>query len=375
VKENLLSWFHCGHCGAFFQSCFNEASDHECVECGKNPSLGVEIKTDKFITSDPSISSSTRNELPKKREVKTSRKRKGLHSITKLMIGWFVCIIAILMGLRYLWPKEEIKPASASETSSQILDSEENLILLQQFLPRCKENFSQFLTAGTIAERGQFTLSSELAIARMTQFDILNPLPQMDPQMITHLRSTALKLPTGRAIESHWKSSEGHVLSTVFVEDANDWRLDWEHFVHFSEYNWPLFLAGGGRSEVEFRLLARERLAEERKDSSTLSFTLYSTSFGNTHDTGTPSPEFTVSRDSRNGRLLDAAFKLARAGKSPFRSILPSIDPDGYIRVRVRIRRMDENNERRFELLDLIACHWYSTVESGIEIPDQPLEK
>ncbi len=375
MKKNLLFWFHCGHCGAFFQSYLNEARDHECVECGKNPSLGVEIKTDKFITSDASISSSTRNELPKKREVKTSRKRKGLHSITKLMIGWFVCIIAVVMAIRFLWPKEEITTSSISQQPTKVLDSNENLLLLQQFFPQCRENFSQFLSAGTIAERGQFTLSSELAIARMTQFDILNPLPQMDPKMITHLRSTALKLPTGRAIESHWKSSEGHVLNTVFVEEANDWRLDWEHFIQFSEYDWPLFLAGGGKSEVEFRLLARERLAEERKDSSTLSFTLYSTSFGNSHETGTPSPEFTVSRDSRNGRLLDAAFKLARAGKHPFESILPSIDPDGYIRVRVRIRRIDQNNERRFELLDLIACHWYSTVEPGMKISDQPLEK
>lgn len=44
---------------------------------------------------------------------------------------------------------------------------------------------------------------------------------------------------------------------------------------------------------------------------------------------------------------------------------LPVMEPDGFIRVRVKVRREDTEEGRRFHLEEVAACHWLGhTVES-----------
>jgi hypothetical protein len=164
-------------------------------------------------------------------------------------------------------------------------------------------------------------------------------------------------------------------LDAVFINENGEWRLDWDHFVRYSKHPWPLFLAGGGSTQGEFRLLARQRLADDRKNADTLSLVFYTPQLGRPSDLGSKSPEFLVKRDSKNGRLLEAAFNLEKSGKRAFGVNLPSNDPEGIIRVRVKVRRVDENDERHFVLEDVVACHWYSIDEPGMEVSDQPLDQ
>ncbi len=288
---------------------------------------------------------------------------------------WLLFLVAVVYGTRWLFGVDATdQKTPTSSSSAKIVAPEEDIILLENAGPLCNQVFSGFLSAGTPEQQSQFVLSPITTAARITRFYSLNPLVFIDPQKLALSRHAVLHLPGRRAIETNWNSSDGRQLDAVFMEENGEWRLDWDHYVRFSEYPWPLFLAGSGPEQTEFRLLARERLAEERKSADTISIVLYSPRFGSNIETGTQSPEFLIKRDSKNGRLLGAAFKLENAAKRVFGVNLPSANPEGLIRLRVKVRRIEEAGERRFELDEVVACHWYSHDAPGVEIPDQPIK-
>ena len=209
----------------------------------------------------------------------------------------------------------------------------------------------------------------------MADFYKLNPLLSIDPKTLNITQRAVVHLSTGNAVELNSTSTDGLQLNAVFLQEKGEWRLDWDHFVRYSKHPWPLFLAGGGEVQGEFRLLARRRLADDPKHSDTISLVFYAPRLGKPLELGSKSPEFLVARDSKNGRLLEAAFNLEKSGKRAFGVNLPSNDPEGIIRVRVKVRRVEENDERHFVLEDVVACHWYSVDEPGMEVSDQPLDK
>lgn len=370
MSEKHTSWFHCGQCGSLFQSSSGEVDGRLCTSCGRNPSLGIEPPPASEAAPAPHPTRKSND-----REKRPVKKRKRSYFIVLLMLGWSVLLLAIIYGARWKWGE---KPAdhkkSVSHSSAKIVTSEEDIILLEQAAPLCSQTFSGFLSASTPEQQNQFVLSPITTASRIARFYSLNPLAVIDPQKLALTKHAILHLPDRRAIETYWNSSDGRELDAVFMEENGEWRIDWDHFVRFSEYPWPLFLAGSGPEQAEFRLLARERLAEERKNADTISIVFYAPRFGSKIETGAQSPEFLIKRDSKNGRLLDAAFKLEKAGKRVFGVNLPSATPEGIIRVRVKIRRFEEAGERRFELEDVAACHWYSHDAPGVEIPDQPLK-
>lgn len=292
----------------------------------------------------------------------------------KLILGWSVLLAAIIYGARWQWgeqPDDSEKPAS--QVLAKAVVAEEDVILLNEAGPLCNQTFSGFLAAGTPEQQTQFVLSPITTAARMARFYGLNPIVIIDPQKLALSKHAVLHLPGRRAIETYWNSADGRQPDAVFMEENGEWRLDWDHYVRFSEYPWPLFLAGSGPEQAEFRLLARERLADERKAADTISIVFYPPRFGSNTEMGVKSPEFLVKRDSKNGRLLDGAFKIEKAGKRVFDVNLPSATPEGFIHVRVKVRRVEEAGERRYELDDVLACHWYSHDAPGVDIPEQPL--
>jgi hypothetical protein len=293
----------------------------------------------------------------------------------KLIGGWLLFIILLIAGARHLWPEASKKTPFVSKSAQEKGLSAEDAALLNEAGPLANQSFSGFISAGTPELRNQFVLNPITTATRMARFYDLNPQVTLDPAKLSLAHSAILDLPTGRAIETNWKSTDGRVVDAVFVEQDKEWRLDWDHFARFSTYPWGLFLAGSGPPEGEFRLLARQRLADERKDADALSIVLYAPRFGAPDETGLQSPEFLVKRDTRNGRLLDAAFKLEKSGKRVFGINIPNPNPEGLIRVRVKVRRIEDDQERRFELLEVIACHWYSVDVPGVEIPEASAEK
>jgi len=293
----------------------------------------------------------------------------------KLVLGWTAVLVAIVFVAQKFWMDDsETRKSPQSSSPSTEVESAEDVELLREAAPFCNETLSGFLNAGTPEQRNQFVSSPITTVVRMSRYYSMNPFGEIDPATISLTGSSVVHLPEGNAIETQLSSTNGQLLDVLFVRDDEDWKIDWDHFARYSDAPWALFLAESGEGEGEFRLLARERLADERKEEDSMSLVLYAPRFGYTGDTGFQSPEFLVKRDSRNGRLLEAAFELERTGKRAFGVKLPSIDPEGLIRVRVKIRRTESELRRKFEITDVIACHWYSSDDPGVEIssPEAP---
>lgn len=374
MSDPINSWFHCGHCGSLFESPVGERDDRLCPECGRSPSLGFELSPVDF--GDPTIPKSTESEdLPEvknkaNREHHSQRKRKKSHLMLKLVAGWTAVLVAIIIGAQWMFQKNQpTHETFVSENMAKSKATDDELAFVNEVMPACNQVFSGFLAAGTPEARNQFVLSPITTASKMARFYSLNPITMIDPAQLKLSKSALLQLPGKKALEMLWTTSDGREYDAVFMKEGGEWRLDWDHFVRYSDYPWALFLAGSGDDQGEFRLLARERLADERKDSDDISIVLYAPRFGNGNETGFQSPEFLVKRESDSGKLLDAAFKLERKGERVYGVKIPLDNSEGMIRVRVIVKRAKNASDRHFEIEKVVACHWYSIDDPGV-IPD-----
>ncbi len=367
VSDSNMFWFHCGRCGSLFQAQSGEALGRLCPHCGADPSLGIGILESMSQAATVHELGAPDFSPPAERLRQRGRKSGKTHNakwlILRIVGGWLLVLAVIVLVARLLWPPDPFQRKPAVPLVSMNEDS----LLLNEALPSCIGAFSGFLSAGTPEARNQYVLAPVSTALRMARFYDLNSLADIDTNTISLTARAVFNVPGGKAIETHWMTPNGKTLDAVFRQEHDEWRLDWEDFARYSDCPWSLFLSGNGDSDAEFRLLARERLAEERKDSETISVVLYAPRFGHPQDVGYQSPEFLISRNSRSGKLLDAAFQLTRDGKRVFNAQLADLNPEGMIRVRVKIRRSNENTERTFEVLEVLACHWYSVDDPGVE--------
>jgi len=311
------------------------------------------------------------SKIPDRREKQTTSKRKANSFLIKLIMGWLVFITLIVVASQHLWRAQPQSPVPSIGTNAENAeDLASDRALVSEATPLCNQVLAGYLAARTPEQRNQFVLQPIVTAARMARYYAENSSTNIDPKNLKLTHSSIVHLPNGPALETHWSSSDGYEFDTVFMKEGDEWLLDWDHFVRYSDTPWPLFLAGSGEAAGEFRLLARERLADERKHEDAISIVLCAPRFGYSMETGFESPEFLVSRNTKNGRLLDAAFKLIREDKRVFGAKYPNNNPDGFIRLRVKIRRFEQDGERRFELLEVVACHWYSVTAPGVEISE-----
>jgi len=347
-----------------FQAPAGNVENRLCPACGAAPSLGLAEAPQG--AAKPSDGAATEVSEHAQRG---GKKPAGRLAMWKLFGGWLLVLVLIVSAARYWWPaaKTDSKPFTpANPSRSASAQSDEDIAFLNTSLPKCAATLSGFLVAGTPETRNQFVLSPVATAARMARFYSLSPLFTVDPGSLTLISRSVLVLPTGRVIETCWSSEDGKMIDAVFREESGEWRIDWDHLVRYGDYPWALFLAGSGPPEGEFRLLARERLADARKKAKAVSIVMYAPRFAHPGETGFQSPEFLVPRNTRDGQLLDAAFKLARSGGQVFGSQLPNLNPGEMIRVRVKVRRGEVDGERKFEIAAVVACHWYAVDDPGV---------
>lgn len=371
-----LYWFHCGRCGSLFQSPAGDMADRLCPKCGAAPGLGlVESPLDPVPPgADPAPNAKPKAELPGRPGKRVGKKRKYRYFMVKLCAGWLLVLALIVAVAHKFWNQQApSSPPVETTTAGASTVTNEDLAFIHSVGPKCVETLSGFLAAGTPEARNQFVLSPVATAARMARFYSMSPMPNIDAETLSMGVNAVLNLPTGKAIETCWNSPDGKKLEAVFREESGEWRLDWDHFARYGDYPWSLFLAGSGPAEGEFRLLARERLADARKQAAAISLVLYAPRFAHPGETGFQSPEFLIPRNTRDGQLLDAAFQLARRGGQVFDSKLPNLNPQGMIRVRVKVRRFESDLERKFAIVEVLACHWYAVADPGVT-PAAPTE-
>lgn len=363
MSDKARLWFHCGSCGAMFQGRGGEAPLRLCPKCGQDPSAaGARTPAD----GDPRHAVDD-TDAPEK--VRTVRKRRGRGLMTKLLVGWVVLVLLIVIGARRMWHREESRFADdyRGDREEQRFSDKQTKVL-EAALPICAEVMNGYINAQTPEERNQFVLMPVRTASRMAEFYRNNPMLKLDQDAKFHLEQfELLHYGGGDVVETLWTTEDGRQYDAVFVNEEGEWRIDWEHFARYSTHPWPLFLAGTGPSQGEFRLYARERLAQERRREETMSIYLYAQRLGYPDKAGYQSPEFLVERESPQGRMLAAGFSAMRRNKRPFGSTLPIAYPDDMIRVRLTVVRDGGDLEPQFRIAAVAACHWYSTDEPGID--------
>jgi hypothetical protein len=370
VSEKQKGWFHCGRCGSLFQSTMGSVDARQCGECGRDPSIGlVELRTMRAAAPPPAATAGQKDAATqrKQREIKEKRPKASLLPL-KIMAIWLLLLGAIVWRFQRNAGDQETSPPARAEGAMTDAD----MAFLNEALPACYGVLREFLRETTPEGQAQYVLNPLVTGPRMARFYALNPPHGLDGR-VEHLGSAILELPDGRAIESQWRASDRRLFETVFRKTPNnEWRLDWEQFARYSDYPWSLFLNGGGDPEGEFRLLAWERLADERKPGDSLSLNFHAPRFGQPGEIDRGSPEFLLDPTQGIGRFMDAAFKSKRSGKLPFNSQLPAGDPKDMIRVRVKIVRTPVERGFAFEIKEVLAGHWLAIEDRGVEVSTLP---
>lgn len=340
--------------------------------CGEDPSLGLDadLPAAKSAAKDPLLRVKMADvERPAfhKREV---RRRKTNYFALKLVLGWIVFLGALVVASHYLWkekPREEV--AKIADTAAKGSLADEDVAFLDKAYPECLQKIGGFLSAGTPEERNQFVRTPVATAGRMARFYQMNPIANVDPKSVRATGGGVIRLKEGRAIEARFQTTDNRQFDAVFFPEAGEWRLDWEAFARYGDHPWTLFLTESGPAEGEFRLFARERLAEQRSEISRLNIVLHAPRFGYPADASEASPEFLIDQESEEGRLIKAALAERAAGRRILGSKLPNNDPDGMIRVRVRVKRSEGTLGREFTIEKVLACHWLSVDDPGVELP------
>jgi hypothetical protein len=367
------AWYHCGHCGSLFQSALGLDEERLCADCGRKPGTGIWP----VVEARP-----PERELPafeKKGRIldnggkRTVRKKRGKGTMVKILVVWLVLVILVV------WPR--VQKARAAKERESLLRAgkgnlaegtmaDERIALMMTALPECHRALAGFLTGGTPEIRNQFVADPIGTAGEMAIFYQANPFPRIETKGLKRIGQEAILVGGEWVIETRWQGDDGVEFDAVFRREGKGWKLDWKHFSRYGDSPWPLFLAGEGDAESEFRLLARKVAdgGEAERAGSRLRIALMSPEFGNSLGGGMASPELVVDRRSDEGLLLQAAFDAAARGESLFGGKLKPMEPDDLIRVRVRIKRGEFGGVRSFTLERVVACHWMGVDDAGFDL-------
>jgi hypothetical protein len=355
VSEPTTSsaWYHCTRCGSLFKGVADPEQRGVCPDCGGDPCGESEVLP---AGSGPVR---VRRKIRKKQPGKVSRRKdKGkARALMVVVILWVFLLAAGAILMTRGGSQDGPQVADPTEPTRQEIEDQR---LLHDKLGDCGRRFSEFRAAQDVGSRALHVLGAGRAVQRMTRVQQFNPSYSTN-EAVKIEEYRVIHTPAGRAIETLWKQEDGQRLEAVFFEEEDEWKIDWDAFARAGTESWPLFLAGRGHGEGEFRLLARERIGADGRDDEFLGLVLYAARNGRLEEASAPSPEIRVLRNSPVGSRIEEAFAIRKEGIGAFGSKLVAHDPDEMIRLRVRISREGED-ERVFKIEELVACHWLEPV-------------
>ncbi|MGC4015474.1 MAG: hypothetical protein QM755_13300 [Luteolibacter sp.] len=375
MSDETLGWFHCGRCGRMFQSVIGGGS-RSCPHCGKEPSIfGEALVKLHQVASLPERRPAQNGEKPERKRAPYARGRNLM--IAKILVGWTVAMVLIVGIVRHFsGTDDERQSNSQSMVARPGAYAEEDSVFLEKAIPTCGNILVRFLAAGTPEQRNQFVRNPIATVGKMARFYTMNPIVMVDVTSLTLKRQEVIRLVSGeRLVGTVWLTADGKTFDAVFFFEEGEWRLDWDQFVRFSDYPWPLYASGAGGDDGEFRILVRQRASSAATETGPLSLTFYGPRFGFPGEPGPGSPEVEVARASEAGQLLLAAFREAKKGAKPLDGKLAAEEPEGLVRMRLKVHRWkDEHDNFHFEVRKVTACHWVSTDEVGVAREASPIQ-
>lgn len=359
-KEQQRGWYHCGRCGTLFDAELKGRGP--CSECGRDPAFAESelafVRASKgggrAHSTEPSDGSVHRGAA-----VKPPKKSYG---VAVFVVGWVV-VVLLLAGVVRIFRSDTVQEDEEGPEFGLITEDQR---LLSDSFAECQETLMNFLESGAPETRVRYVLDPSSVLGKMTRLRQEGGLQVSEGSPKTVI-FRAIDTPQGKAIESVWEIDRGKKVEAVFRKDeSGKWKIDWEDLVRYSDLSWPLYLAGVGGAEGEFRLLARKRANESGGDGDGSEIVLVEPRLGYPGRSGAQSPEVIVNRNSRFGRILNAAFERKEKGTGAYGSTVVEFDPPKMIRLRVKLRREGEV-ERVFTIQDIVATHWLSDDDLGIE--------
>jgi len=400
VNEVRDGFFHCGRCGRFFRAEAGVALVRRCPHCGGDPALALsdrrdprlpiaagDIVRDMALGAEPGAAGNEAAAAESRHQHRAGHRRRVSPALRRLVIfiaAWVALLGVVAVVMKVVNDRRESEELQRmNEYKRTRGDKQEGLVISERVRDReflddvfgpCQRALTGFLQATSPEERLQWVCDPLRLTGPLSRFYQTNtafvPGDALENEYLGVIETS-----TGVIVESLWKGPEGRRIEAVFRKQDDQWRLDWEAFVRFSEVPWVMFVAGGGEEVGEFRLLARERLANERRLEPSISLVMHPPRFGVPDEPGPVSSEFVVPRLSDAGRKLGTLFRMRRDGEVPLGARVPGEDPEDMIRVRVRVRRIDDDKtRRRYEIEEVLAGHWLGIEDTGIPEPGEAEE-
>ncbi|TAG08924.1 MAG: hypothetical protein EAZ42_08705 [Verrucomicrobia bacterium] len=370
-QKQSHAWYYCEKCGELYQAPFGNPDASLCNFCG--------VPIDSSDQVSPQLT--YKEALPEKKESSShggerrkKRKRKKSYLLTKIVVGWTLVIAAITLGAKYMWrgPADEPKNAIAVVMNPLELTAQEEQFL-QYNVQGTNECFNRFISSMTPEQSNGYTADSVVTAARMGRFYSHNPRIKIDAIKLKRLESSVVNFPESRGIVSLWQPENGEVFDAAFVKEGDTWLLDWDHYVRYSDYPLNFFRFAEGMVEGEFRLLARERLADENTQNDLINIEFYTPKPSTLNETTGDPLDLVIQRSSAEGKILTEAFARNKQQPIIFGVKLEKMPASEMIRVRVKLqRRENAAGVKSFKLAKVIACHWYSIDHLGFELPTDP---
>jgi hypothetical protein len=363
------AWYHCGRCGLLFESGLGLDKGRICALCQQKPGIAAApLDEGRKPNGEKELSAfGKKGDALDEGGQKAVRKKRRVNIMMRVVAVWVVVMI-VLVWMRMDKSRLEFAKDNWQKSRENLAEgtmADERVAVLNQALPQCHGALAGFLTGGTPETRNQYVSDQIETAGKMATFYSRNPFPRVDAKGLRRVGQEPIRVGDEWLIETRWKGEDGLEFDAVFRRDSGTWALDWDHFSRYSDYPWTLFLSGEGPDEGEFRLLVRRVTGGDHAEEmgSRLRFIMFAPEFGKPFETGMESPEFVVDRRSDEGLLLGAAFELRNSEKGLFGTSLEPMEQDGYVRVRVRVRRVEFGGVRSFDLEKVIACHW---IESDV---------
>lgn len=299
-----------------------------------------------------------RTKIRKRR--KKTKKEKNKPMILFLM-GWLF-IVVIVFAL--FFTKDKNKPTDGDDDRPVDYTAVRDREFVEAHREELARLFNEYVFSPTVEGREQFIgRSSELALPYARYYrEHSFVVPEAPIQVARTNVIEVSKDPLTLAIEQVWIDGKENAFGTVHYFDGQGWKLDWEAYAPHSSMSWARFQADLGDSEGVFRLLVRKRNSSDESKRFSLSF--YRPPIFGEADKGflkTESPEVEVKSDSKIGVRFLELWKDFKDGKRVFNSMLPLLDPDGFMRITVKLawEDIEGRDEKRLVLKEIIEPAWY----------------
>jgi len=366
------AWYHCGHCGALFQSDIGLDHRRVCEVCNNRPSVGVWpiVSSASQKASAKVASFDKKGEKVRKITRMASGGKRRLRAAFWISMIWILILLGVV-GLRHYFTNLPLKTKDQNQSESpEDFPTGSGIRMMAQALPECDRVFRGFLAANSVEVRSGFVVRALELRETMESFYANEEVLRLGGNALQRTAQEWIRLGDEWMILTHWKDEGSRMnLDVVFRKEVDSWKIDWMHFVRYSEESWEGFQAGNGANEAEFRLLARQ-LADEKKTSPgkpAMMIVLAAPEWGNPRQIIAESESFLIDPESDNGRLLKADFHLRERQQTGLNGQLAALELEGWIRVRVKVSRDDLVGKYRFVIEELKACHWIDSELSGLD--------